>query len=181
MHTPTRVLFLSEGNSVRSQMAEGFLKSLGGPGFDAQSAGLEPRLLSPLAAQVMAEVGIDISGQRAKHLNEFLDRQFDFVITLCDRSRDACPDFPPMAIRCTGRVPNLTRRQVAKTISLPLSARCVTTSGSNSRSGWRPSAVRVSVGLARPDLVPMYRRGMYATRPLSDGMKRPCPFGGRRP
>ena len=94
MHTPIRVLFLSDSNSARTQMAEALLRSLGGNRYEAHSAGLdEPAPLHPLAIQVMAEVGLDISGQRSKHLNEYLDTQFDHVITLCDRARVACPDF----------------------------------------------------------------------------------------
>lgn len=93
MHTPIRVLFLSEGNSVRSQMAEALLRHLGGERFEVHSAGLEPEPVDPRATAVMAEIGIDLSGQRSKHLNEYLDTQFDYVITLCDRSREYCPDF----------------------------------------------------------------------------------------
>lgn len=93
MHAPIRILFLSEGNSVRSQMAEALLRHLGGERFEVHSAGLEPEPVDPRAATVMAEIGIDISGQRSKHLNDYLDTQFDYVITLCDRSREYCPDF----------------------------------------------------------------------------------------
>lgn len=94
MHTPVRVLFLSDSNSARTQMAEALLRSLGSNRYDVHSAGLdEPAPLHPLAIQVMAEVGLDISGQRSKHLNDYLDVQFDHVITLCDRARVVCPDF----------------------------------------------------------------------------------------
>ena len=94
MHTPIRVLFLSESNSARTQMAEALLRSLGGARYEVHSAGLdEPAPLNPLAIQAMAEIGLDISGQRSKHLNDYLDTQFDHVITLCDRARVACPDF----------------------------------------------------------------------------------------
>lgn len=93
MHFPIRVLFLSEGNSVRSQMAEALLRKLGGERVDVHSAGLDPVPLHPLAVASMAEIGIEISGQKSKHLNEYLDSQFDYVITLCDRSREYCPDF----------------------------------------------------------------------------------------
>ena len=93
MHEPIRVLFLSEGNSARSQMAEALLRELGGERFDVRSAGLEPRSLHPLAVEVMAEIGIHIASQRSKHLNDYLDTQFDTIITLCDRTRESCPDF----------------------------------------------------------------------------------------
>lgn len=95
MHIPIRVLFLSDGNSARSQMAEALLRSVGGDRFAVHSAGLsEPQSLHPLAVQVMAEIDLDISGQRGKHLNEYLDTQFDYIITLCDRAKESCPDFP---------------------------------------------------------------------------------------
>ena len=94
MHTPIRVLFLSDSNSARTQMAEALTRSLGGTRYEVHSAGLdEPAPLNPLAVQAMAEIGLDISGQRSKHLNDYLDTQFDHVITLCDRARVACPDF----------------------------------------------------------------------------------------
>lgn len=96
MHTPVRVLFLSDSNSARPQMAEALLRSLGGNRYDVRSAGPdEPAPLHPLAIQVMAEVGLDVSGQRSKYLNAYLylDTQFDHVITLCDRARVVCPDF----------------------------------------------------------------------------------------
>ena len=94
MHTPVRVLFLSDSNSARTQMAEALMRSLGGMRYEVHSAGLdEPAPLNPLAVQAMAEIGLDISGQRSKHLNDYLDTQFDHVITLCDRARVACPDF----------------------------------------------------------------------------------------
>lgn len=86
MHIPIRVLFLSDGNSARSQMAEALLRSIGGDRFAVHSAGLcEPQSLHPLAVQVMAEIDLDISGQRGKHLNEYLDTQFDYIITLRPR------------------------------------------------------------------------------------------------
>src|SRR5574340_935576 len=93
-HYPVRVLFLCTGNSARSQMAEGLLRSMGGQDFEVRSAGLEPKELNPLAVKAMAESNIDISSQRSKHLNEYLDIQFDYVITVCDRARDSCPTFP---------------------------------------------------------------------------------------
>jgi arsenate reductase len=89
-----RVLFLSDGNAARSQMAEALLHNLGGTGFEVRSAGLDPMPLHALAVQAMAEIGIDISGQRGKHLNEYLDTRFDHVITLCGRDQHFCPDFP---------------------------------------------------------------------------------------
>lgn len=89
-----RVLFLCTGNSARSQMAEGLLRHLGGPGFDVVSAGTHPAGLNPLSVEAMAEVGIDISHHRSKLVDEFLDQRFDYVITVCDRANEECPIFP---------------------------------------------------------------------------------------
>lgn len=99
MHYPLRVLILCTANSARSQMAEGFLRVLGGHDFTVYSAGSIPSTVNPLAIQVMAEHHIDISGHRSKHLNEFLEQEFDFVITVCDNARDTCPLFPGDAER----------------------------------------------------------------------------------
>jgi arsenate reductase len=93
--TKRRVLFLCTGNAARSQMAEGLLRARAGDHFDVFSAGTEPRAtVHPLAVQAMAAVGVDISEQRPKHLQPFIGQDFDFVITVCDRARDACPTFP---------------------------------------------------------------------------------------
>lgn len=89
-----RVLFLCTGNSARSQMAEALLARLGGDAVEAASAGSRPKGLHPNAVRVMREHGIDISGRRAKHLDEFAGQRFDYVITLCDRVREVCPEFP---------------------------------------------------------------------------------------
>jgi arsenate reductase len=94
MTNPIRVLFLCTGNSARSQMAEGLLRSLGGADFEVYSAGTEPHGLNPLAVEAMRESGIDISRHESKSLDRFLDRSFDYVITVCDRARDRCPTFP---------------------------------------------------------------------------------------
>jgi arsenate reductase len=94
MQHPIRVLFVSDGNSARSQMAEGLLRHLGGDGFEVHSAGLDLKPLHPLAVKAMSELSIDISGQRSKHVNDYLDVQFDHVVTLCERSERFCLDFP---------------------------------------------------------------------------------------
>ena len=95
-----RVLFLCTGNSARSQLAEALLAELGGDAVEVASAGSRPKELHPDAVLVMREHGIDISGRRAKHLDEFTGRRFDYVITLCDRVREVCPEFPgpPQAV-----------------------------------------------------------------------------------
>lgn len=89
-----RVLFLCTGNSARSQMAEAFIEHLASGGVEAHSAGSHPKALHPNAVRVMAERGIDISGRRAKHLGEFARRRFDHVVSLCDRVREVCLEFP---------------------------------------------------------------------------------------
>jgi protein-tyrosine-phosphatase/DNA-binding transcriptional ArsR family regulator len=89
-----RVLFLCTGNSARSQMAEGLLQHLSHGAVDAYSAGSHPKMLHPQAVRVMHKRGIDLRGRRAKHLQEFVTQRFDFVITLCDRVREVCPEFP---------------------------------------------------------------------------------------
>lgn len=94
MHYPIHVLFLCTGNSARSQMAEGLLRSFGGGDFKVHSAGTEPTELNPLAVEAMREIGIDISGHESKSLERFLGRPFDYIITVCDRARDHCPTFP---------------------------------------------------------------------------------------
>ena len=91
---PIRVLVVCTHNSARSQMAEALLRHLGGDQFAVYSAGTEPGYVQPLAIKAMAEVGIDISQARSKHVNEFIDQTFDYVITVCDRARETCPVFP---------------------------------------------------------------------------------------
>lgn len=90
-----RVLFLCTGNSARSQMAEGWANRLLGDRWEAYSAGTEPAgYVHPLAIQVMAEVGIDISQGRSKSVDEFRGQEFDLVITVCDHAAETCPLWP---------------------------------------------------------------------------------------
>jgi len=93
MTDPIRVLFLCTHNSARSQMAEAFLNTLGEGRFKAFSAGTRARGLHPFSIQAMAEAGIDISLQRSKTLDEFVDQPFDLVITVCDEANESCPYF----------------------------------------------------------------------------------------
>jgi len=95
-HRPSqgRVLFLCTGNSARSQMAEALVTRMTEGGVEAASAGSNPKPLHPNAVRVMRTRGIDISGNRTKHLDEFVSQRFDAVITLCDRVREVCPEFP---------------------------------------------------------------------------------------
>jgi arsenate reductase len=91
---PHRILFLCTGNSARSQMAEALLPLIGGKEFITESAGTQPVGLNPMSVTVMAELGVDISDRRSKHVNEFLGQSFDYVITVCDRAKESCPIFP---------------------------------------------------------------------------------------
>lgn len=88
------VLFLCTGNSARSQMAEALLEHHSGGRIRARSAGSHPKPLHPHAVRIMAERGIDISKRRSKHLDRFVSTRFDRVISLCDRLREICPEFP---------------------------------------------------------------------------------------
>jgi ArsR family transcriptional regulator, arsenate/arsenite/antimonite-responsive transcriptional repressor / arsenate reductase (thioredoxin) len=89
-----RALFLCTGNSARSQIAEVLCEQLSGGAVRAASAGSHPKPLHPNAVRVMRERGIDISERRSKHLSEFADQRFDYVISLCDRVREVCPEPP---------------------------------------------------------------------------------------
>lgn len=92
---PHRVLILCTGNCVRSQMAEGLLRKLGGAAYEVHSAGSNPNgYLSPLAIEAMSKIGIDISGHRSKSMAEFEGQKFDTVITVCDSAAQECPVFP---------------------------------------------------------------------------------------
>lgn len=90
-HEKLRVLFVCVGNSARSQMAEGWARALR-PDLEAESAGAAPKGLDPRAVAVMKEAGVEISGQRSKHIDEFRGQTFDLVVTLC--AEGACPIFP---------------------------------------------------------------------------------------
>ncbi len=92
------LLFLCTGNSCRSQMAEGWTRHLKGDVIEAYSAGIETHGLNPHAVKVMAEVGVDISGQRSKHVGEVMHIPFDYVITVCGHAQEKCPVFPGRAV-----------------------------------------------------------------------------------
>jgi ArsR family transcriptional regulator, arsenate/arsenite/antimonite-responsive transcriptional repressor / arsenate reductase (thioredoxin) len=102
-----RVLFLCTGNSARSQMAEALTDQLSAGAVRALSAGSHPKPLHPNVVRVMRERGIDLAGRSSKHLSEFTGRRFDYVISLCDRVREVCPEFPgrPEAIHWSIREP----------------------------------------------------------------------------
>jgi arsenate reductase len=94
-----KVLFLCTGNSARSQMAEGLMRHLRGDEFEVYSAGVDSKGVHPNAVQVMREIGIDISGQKSKHIDKLPDRAFDCITTLCDHAAQNCPVFPGKGVR----------------------------------------------------------------------------------
>jgi len=102
MESKIRVLFVCIHNSARSQMAEAFLKQIGGDRFEVESAGIEPGKLNPLVVEAMQEVGIDISGNRTKDVFGFIKNGtlFNYVVTVCDEtSAERCPIFPGITQR----------------------------------------------------------------------------------
>lgn len=97
-HTP-KILFICTGNSCRSQMAEGWVRHLKKDVLQPSSAGIEKHGLDPLAIKVMHEVGVDISKQTSKLINELKDKDFDYVVTICEDANRNCPIFPGKAKR----------------------------------------------------------------------------------
>ena len=94
MSDKLKVLYLCTGNSCRSQMAEGWTRHLKGDVIEAYSAGIETHGLNPIAVKVMGEVGVDISGHRSRHIDEFKDIAVDVVVTVCSHAHETCPFFP---------------------------------------------------------------------------------------
>ena len=92
-----KVLFLCTGNSCRSQMAEGWARALKGDRIEAYSAGVATHGMNPNAVRVMREAGVDITGQRSKHVDEVKDVGLDFVVTVCAGANESCPVFPGRA------------------------------------------------------------------------------------
>ena len=99
MHQPKKILFLCTGNSARSQMAEGLMRSLGGERWDVQSAGVIASYVHPIAIRAMEEIGINISYYASKSLDRFLNEEFDYIVTLCDPAAMSCPVFPGQSQR----------------------------------------------------------------------------------
>ncbi len=89
-----RVLFICMHNSARSQMAEGYLRARCGGLIEVFSAGTEPASVHPMAIEVMQEIGIDISSHRSKHVKEFMGREMDLAVTICDTAQGVCTMFP---------------------------------------------------------------------------------------
>ena len=94
-----QVLILCTANSARSQMAEGLLRELAADRVDVYSAGAAPSRVNHFAIEAMRERGIDISGQSSDHLSIYLQKDFDYVITVCDNAAETCPLFPGRAVR----------------------------------------------------------------------------------
>src|SRR3954451_17908734 len=126
-HAPlARVLFLCTGNSARSQIAEALAGKLSGGAISAVSAGSHPKPLHPTAVRVMRERGIDIAGRRSKHLDEFAGEHFDYVISLCDRVREVCPEFPGAPMSVHWSVPDPAREPGSDRKTLPAFERVAT-------------------------------------------------------
>ena len=99
MSRKQRVLILCTGNSARSQMAEGLLRDIAGDRFEVASAGVSPSSVRQEAIEVMKEAGIDISSHTSKSVDELMDQEFDYVITVCDNANEQCPVFPGKTTR----------------------------------------------------------------------------------
>ncbi len=99
MSDKLQVLILCTANSARSQMGEGLLRSLAGESVDVFSAGARPSKVNPFAIEAMRERGIDISAHTSDDLKQYLTKEFDYVITVCDRAAETCPMFPGAAER----------------------------------------------------------------------------------
>jgi ArsR family transcriptional regulator, arsenate/arsenite/antimonite-responsive transcriptional repressor / arsenate reductase (thioredoxin) len=124
--TPARVLFLCTGNSARSQIAEALAERLSGGAVSAASAGSHPKPLHPNAVRVMRERGIDLAGRRSKHLDEFAGERFDYVISLCDRVREVCPEFPGAPRLIHWSIPDPAREPGSDEQTLPAFERTAT-------------------------------------------------------
>src|SRR5262249_30345148 len=114
-----RVLFLCTGNSARSQIAEALIEHMSGGAVEADSAGSHPKPLHPNAVRVMKRRGIDIGANRSKHLDEFGAQPFDTVITLCDRVREVCPEFPAHPHLVHWSIPDPAREATNSRASCP--------------------------------------------------------------
>ena len=104
--TAIRVLVVCTGNSARSILAEALLRHLGGGRVQADSAGIAPGVVNPLTERVLDEAGIDHSWARSKSVSEFVGKEFDHVITVCDDAREVCPNFPGPAKRTHWSIPD---------------------------------------------------------------------------
>ena len=89
-----RIIFICTGNSCRSQMAEGLMKDSACENFDVLSAGTHPSKVHPAAIKVMKEWGIDIQNQKSESINNYLEKNIEFIITVCEKANQTCPSFP---------------------------------------------------------------------------------------
>lgn len=94
-----KVLVLCTGNSCRSQIAEGYLRAFAGDKAEIYSAGIETHGVNPRAIEIMKRDGIDISAHTSNNINEYMDVDFDYVITVCDNAKESCPYFPTKAVK----------------------------------------------------------------------------------
>ncbi|NTD97468.1 arsenate reductase ArsC [Agrobacterium tumefaciens] len=101
-----KVLVLCTGNSCRSQIAEGYLRNFAGDDADIYSAGIETHGVNPKAIQTMKADGIDISTHTSNHINEYMDIEFDYIITVCDNAKESCPYFPSKALKLHQNFPD---------------------------------------------------------------------------
>lgn len=101
-----KVLVLCTGNSCRSQIAEGYLRNFAGDVADIYSAGIETHGVNQKAIQTMKADGIDISGHTSNHINEYMDIEFDYIITVCDHAKESCPYFPSKAVKLHQNFPD---------------------------------------------------------------------------
>lgn len=121
-----RLLFLCTGNSARSQMAQALAEKLSGGAVDVASAGSEPKPVHPHAVRAMREHGIDISGRRSKSLDDLIVTRWDYVLTLCDRVREVCPEFPARPDLIHWSIPDPARADKTSAQSYPAFQRTAT-------------------------------------------------------
>ena len=100
------VLVLCTGNSCRSQIAEGYLRHFAGDNANIYSAGIETHGVNPKAIEIMKRDGIDISKHTSNNINEYLDIDFNYVITVCDNAKESCPYFPTKAVKLHHNFPD---------------------------------------------------------------------------
>jgi arsenate reductase len=110
---PTRVLFVCTGNAARSQIAEAILRQWGGPTFAPFSGGTNPRRISPHTLRVLEEAGIEATDLRSKSIAEFVNASFDYVVTVCDDAREACPVIPGARTTMHWSIPDPAEREAA--------------------------------------------------------------------
>ena len=123
---PARVLFLCTGNSARSQIAEALAEQLSDGAVGAASAGSHPKPLHPNALRVMRDRGIDLAERRSKHRSEFATQRFDYVISLRDRVREVCPEFPEWPELIHWSIPDPAREPGSDEETLPAFERTAT-------------------------------------------------------